>query len=330
MKIAIIGGGWVGCHLANKLKDSHEVSLFEKNGELFKETSSNNQNRLHLGYHYARNHATRKLCSDTFSRFLEDYEFLAKNVERNLYCVPINDSILDYETYKQIFSANKIQDVPHSFKNMQGCVDTGEMYIDFKKASSYFNDILKEIIVNDSIDSQKLNALKKDYDLVINATNNNIKDSTAEKSFYELTISFIYEKIKEVPFGAVTLVDGLLFSIYPYGENTYTLTDVEHTPIKSFKSNKSLELFKESISTDLIEDKQQKVEIKVQKYFPEFLEHFKRSSYFISTKVKKPDMSADRYPVINKDGNVINCFTGKIQGIYIIEDFIKNEINNRT
>ena len=29
-----------------------------------------------------------------------------------------------------------------------------------------------------------------------------------------------------------------------------------------------------------------------------------------------------------KNENVINCFTGKIQGIYLIEDFINNEIDN--
>ncbi len=30
MKIAIIGGGWVGCHLAAKLFREHDVSLYEK------------------------------------------------------------------------------------------------------------------------------------------------------------------------------------------------------------------------------------------------------------------------------------------------------------
>ena len=30
MNIAIIGGGWVGCHLSNNLKKDHNVTLFEK------------------------------------------------------------------------------------------------------------------------------------------------------------------------------------------------------------------------------------------------------------------------------------------------------------
>ena len=44
MKIAIVGGGWVGCHLANKLKKNHNVTLFERTETLFTETSFFNQN----------------------------------------------------------------------------------------------------------------------------------------------------------------------------------------------------------------------------------------------------------------------------------------------
>ena len=43
MKIGIIGGGWVGCHLANKLKENHEITIFEKNKTIFSETSIKNQ-----------------------------------------------------------------------------------------------------------------------------------------------------------------------------------------------------------------------------------------------------------------------------------------------
>jgi L-2-hydroxyglutarate oxidase LhgO len=97
MNIAIIGGGWVGCHLALKLKNNHKVTLYEKNKTLFEETSYNNQNRLHLGFHYSRNFKTRKLCLNTFDRFLKDYSFLTKELPKNLYCIPENESIIDLE-----------------------------------------------------------------------------------------------------------------------------------------------------------------------------------------------------------------------------------------
>ena len=124
------------------------------------------------------------------------------------------------------------------------------------------------------------------------------------------------------------MVDGQLFSIYPYESNTYTVTDVEHTPIKKFKTIKSLKNFKKTISKDLIESKIQRIQNKIISYYPEFLDDFKYKNYFISIKSKIIDSSDSRSPVISKKNNIINCFTGKIQGIYLIEDYIKKFITN--
>jgi hypothetical protein len=328
MKIAIIGGGWVGCHLAYKLKNEHTVTIFEKNHSLFEETSYKNQNRLHLGFHYARNNKTRKLCLDTFSRFLLDYEFLTKEIQNNLYCVPRNTSILDYETYIQIFRDFEYSEIENSLKNVEGCINTKERYIDFDVAKRFFNTQLSDLIIRKRITPNRLPSIKKEYDLVINATNNEIKDPNNYSSFFELTISLIYENIKKPEFDALTMVDGSLFSIYPYFENKFTVTDVEHTPIRKFKTISSLKKFKKNISESLIEDKKREIEKKINKYYPSFNKNFKYDSYFLSVKSKIISESDERYPVINKENNLINCFTGKIQGIYIIEDFIKKEITN--
>ena len=46
MKIAIIGAGWYGCHLALVLKEEgHDVTVFEKNSEIFRGASGYNQFR---------------------------------------------------------------------------------------------------------------------------------------------------------------------------------------------------------------------------------------------------------------------------------------------
>jgi hypothetical protein len=328
MKIAIIGGGWVGCHLAYKLKNEHEITIFERNDNLFEETSYKNQNRLHIGFHYARNNKTRKLCLDTFDRFLLDYEFLTKEVQHNLYCVPKNTSILDYETYIQIFRDFEYSETENFFKNVEGCINTKERYIDFDVAKRFFNNQLSDLVVKKKITPNKLLSIRKEYDLVINATNNEIKDHNNHNSFFELTISLIYENIKKPEFDALTMVDGTLFSIYPYFDNKFTVTDVEHTPIKRFKTISALEKYRKNISNSLIEEKKKLIEKKINKYYPSFGKNFKYDSYFLSVKSKILSESDERYPVINKENNVINCFTGKIQGIYIIEDFIKKELEN--
>jgi hypothetical protein len=270
MKIAIIGGGWVGCHLANKLKNEHVVSIFEKNDNLFEGTSYKNQNRLHIGFHYARNGKTRKLCLETFDKFMLDYGFLTKEVHNNLYCVTKNTSILDYETYIQIFKDFEYEEVENQFKNVEGCLNTKERHINFDSAKRFFNATLHDLVIRKNVTKDKLPLIMKEYDLVINATNNEINDNSNKNSFFELTISLIYKNLKKVEFDALTMVDGSLFSIYPYTTDKFTVTDVEHTPIKKFKTVSSLKKFKNNISESLINNKKIEIEKKINNYYPSF------------------------------------------------------------
>lgn len=326
MKIAIVGGGWIGCHLASKLMESHSVVIYEKNDRLFNETSYNNQNRLHLGFHYPRNYDTREMCKNTFQRFISDYGFLTNEVKNNLYCIPKNKSIVDFKTYKQIFNVFEQEEIPNNLNNIEGCINTDERYIDYKKASDYFNNSLSDIKIKQTINKENLKHLSNDFDLVINATNNSLP-ITNQDYFFEVTLSLIYNIKSQTYFDALTLMDGPFFSIYPYDKNRITLTDVEHTPLKKFDNIENLLNFKETIKDNLIANKQNLIEEKVKEFFPDFLEHFSYSDYFISIKTKIISNSDSRYPVIEKNGNVINCFSGKIQGIYIIEDYIKQIIN---
>lgn len=328
MKVAIIGAGWVGCHLAYKLKNSHEITLFEKNENIFQETSYKNQNRLHLGYHYARNSKTRKLCLTTFDKFLDDYCFMTKEIKNNLYCVTSSTSLVDYETYLKIFEDSKFEKFDSPLKNVEGCLNTNERYIDFDMAKKFFEQQLQNIIVIKKIRDSELKKLSKEYDLVINATNNFINCKQEKSFFFELALSLLYERKKPVFFDSLTLVDGNLFSIFPYKNKLYTVTDVEHTPIKKFKSVKKLNKFISEFKTDLIEKKRGLIESRIKNYYDSFNNDFTYKSYFLSTKSKIENLSEDRSPIINVDGNLISCFTGKIQGIYMIEDYIKKFIAN--
>lgn len=324
MKIAIIGGGWVGCHLANKLRDVHKVTIFEKNDKLFQETSYSNQNRLHRGYHYARNSKTRELCEKTFTRFTNDYSFMVNAVHNNAYAIP-KESVLDYGTYKKIFYDYHFSEVDLGIDNLQDVILVDERFINFKTASEYFNIKLHDLVVKTEVTDAA--ALKEDFDLVINCTNNSIPDPDCKDAFYELTVTLLYDKVGYTPFGALTLVDGEFFSIYPYQDNTYTLSDVKWTPVEQFDTLAELKAYPyNSIDVAFYKDI---FEARVIKYYPEFKDKFKYKDYFLATKAKYKNSSADRYPVINQQGNVINCFTGKIQGIYVIEDYVKNEITRR-
>lgn len=330
MKIAVIGGGWVGCHLALKLIDEHEIHIYEKNENLFTETSYKNQNRLHLGYHYPRSFKTRELCLNTFNRFLQDYPFLIKDVPNNWYCIETNKSILDHGTFSKIFQDQDHYNIPNIFENIEGVVNTKEKQIDFEMAYKFFNDKLSKIHIKKTLTKKEILSLSKKYDLVIVCTNNHLSYSYNKNSFFEITVSYLYEKIKPTPFDALTIIDGPFFSIYPYKDNLYTITDVEKTPIKKFKNPFHIEKFKQKLEkNNVLNLNRIEIEEKIKKYYLKFSEHFQYKDYYLSTKAKIISSSDNRYPVITKRNNIYHCFTGKIQGVFIIEDYIKNEIINR-
>jgi len=323
MNILIIGGGWVGCHLAMKLRDKHNITIFDKNIELFCETSFKNQNRLHYGFHYPRNHRTRMLCKDTYQKFIDEYGFLVEDVKNNVYCVP-NKSLIDFDTFKTIFRDFEY-DIYNDKFSTDGCIKTKEKFINYRVAKEFFNKELKHLFKQIKVDT--IEELKNNYDLILNCTNNNIPSDNGY--FYELTISLIIEKIKDINFDSLTLMDGKFFSIYPYDNNLFTLTDVEYTPFRKFKNINDLEVVKKEINDNVISDIKNKMFNKVNEYFP-IDEYFTYKDYFLSLKVKNISESDDRYPTIIKNDNVVNIYTGKIQGIFTIEEYIKNLINENT
>lgn len=329
MNIAIVGAGWMGCHLSEYLiKKSHNIQLFDGSG-IFTGSSFYNQNRLHLGFHYSRNKKTRQLCLNTFERFSKEYSHIIDSVPNNLYVVPKDKSIIDFDTYKSIFEYEKIQFNTvntHNLNNIEGCISVEERHINPYKAKQYFESSLSNYLNIQNITEGNIGVLTKNFDLVFNLTNNRI--NTIEDHYYELSIVLVYEKINQTDFGAITMVDGPLFSIYPYKDSDYTLTDVEYTPLYTSNSLKELEEFKSNIDKDIIERTKNLIEQKVLLYYNNFKSDFEYKNYYTSIKVKRLSNSADRYPIITKKDNLISAVTGKIQGIYILEDYV-NEIISR-
>src|SRR3990167_5616207 len=86
MKIAIIGAGLYGCHLALSLqKQGHAITLFEKNTDIFQQISGKFGIRLHLGPHYPRSASTRENCKKGFDEFKRYYPELIIEHDYSIY-----------------------------------------------------------------------------------------------------------------------------------------------------------------------------------------------------------------------------------------------------
>lgn len=325
IKIAIVGSGWVGCHLAKHFTNFANVTLFDKSG-IFTGASSHNQNRLHLGFHYARNYQTRDLCRKTFSEFEKEYAFLVKPVQRNIYAIPKNTSILDSHSYLTIFDRDNIEYRKAKCSDLiwiEESIETSEKLIDHQLAREYFLSLHKDKLVTENITD--FAELLSDFDFVINCSNNLIKEQSID-SYHEVSLSLLYRKIKDTDFGALTLVDGNFFSIFPYSDDLYTLTSVKLTPMYLSDSPKEVIEFKEKISNEDVLLALPKFVNEVVQYYPNFLLDFEYAGYYTSIKAKTYNQSANRSPIIVANDRLINCFTGKIQGIFEIEKTVKKYI----
>lgn len=84
--VAIIGGGFYGTYLAQKM--SGRVILFEREAELMTQASYGNQARVHNGYHYPRSILTALRSRVNFARFVSEFQDAIDSSYESIYAVP--------------------------------------------------------------------------------------------------------------------------------------------------------------------------------------------------------------------------------------------------
>tara|TARA_B100002019_G_C21272951_1_gene603467 strand:+ start:74 stop:1084 length:1011 start_codon:yes stop_codon:yes gene_type:complete len=326
MKIAILGSGWYGCHIANILRHKDiEFIIIDKNSEIFDGSSRRGQNRLHLGFHYPRCAATIKQTIYGFDKFIHQYGFLTKEVNENLYLISKSESYLNYDLYKNIMITSGLEflEVTNQYKdiftNCSGVIRVQEKQILTEKAKNYFAEQFSSHFQgNTYVDKSILKQLRKDFDLIIDCSWGSISKHLYNDLFFEPCIYFYYRE-KNNNNRAITVMDGPFFSIYPYNKDIVTVTSVKETPIARCKSNEeSVEKIKYFSKKD-IEEKQVLFEAEILKNYPGFKNDYEYVSHEFSIKSKIESDIASRYSFINQDGNLLSIFSGKIDSIYSVE-----------
>jgi len=106
-KVAIIGGGWSGSHIACEFAERFDVTLFEAKDRIFKGVSGNFGIRIHAGPHYPRSLATRTACQLNASKFLKHYPELVREHDYAVYAIGKKDadekpSKVNHEDFRQV------------------------------------------------------------------------------------------------------------------------------------------------------------------------------------------------------------------------------------
>jgi hypothetical protein len=323
MRVAIIGAGWYGCHLATVMRRvGIEFRILERESAPFLHASSNNQNRLHLGFHYARSFDTRRMCKENYERFLKSYGEIVDDIDENYYLVS-KDSFLDAETYRHIFAYEGYDIVPISdnceFRHSQLLFRCNERVINHKRAAAHFKSLFGDSIeYGCTVTPNLLEQLSSEYDYVFDCTNN-MMGLVKTGFFYERTLSLIYKRHDKHVRG-LTVVDGDFVSMYPYDveQQLYTLTHVKHTPLVRSDSLTEVRESDACVTPELI----RKFEEGYEQYEPDFRKHFEYVGSFTSFKAKQRAASDTRDLSSHINGNIISFICGKITGIFSMEDYV--------
>lgn len=341
MKIAIIGAGWYGCHIANYLRSlGHDVALFERNAAIMGEASGRNQNRLHLGFHYARDYDTRMQSRDGYNRFLERYGELTLPVARNLYAVAAQDSLLDFRTYKTIMASSGIEfreipeaDISLPLKNVSGILETEERVIDEVAARTFFEGELADVLrvshslsVSDiDVTDDYVNVSGERFDYLVDATWSKLF-ALRQRVIFEPTLLFYYQNLDED--FALTLVDGPLASIYPTAERgVVTLSSVTHTPLGQYRTAEEAHNRLAKLNSEEVGCCRSRMEAEILHYLPDFHDRFAYLGPQLSMKTKPLGRQDNRSCSVEVNGRLIQVMSGKIDTIFFATERILNAIS---
>jgi hypothetical protein len=333
MKILIIGAGWYGSHLSVKLLEKgHDIDIVDKENDFFSGSSSKNQNRLHIGFHYPRSDDTINECIVGYSKFKKEYSDFLSTIDKNIYFISNEKSNISIKDYKKIYDEKNIKykliehsELPIPINNVE-CeyIHVNEKHIDFRKAREYFKTRLDSRMIK--IDDKNvftsinniLTYLDKSYDLIINCTYNHLSPIEYEK--YELYVTLLY-KIETSETLAYTIMDGPFFSLYPYDivNNIYTLTSVKDGIIYEGKILKDI-----ADKENIIKQKKEIIENEIKKYIPTWDKIATYEGFYESWKTKPHTTTDDRSLRFKKEDNIIHFYGGKITGIFHAEEVLNN------
>ena len=325
-RIAIIGAGFYGCHIAATLMAlGFEVTIFERSEGLLTQASGANQFRLHLGFHYARCHSTRMQSRDGFRRFVSHYPEMTAAVDENIYAVSRSESLVDYETYKMIMTGSaipfeEIETASVPITGVSGMMLAGERVLLVDQARAHFDALVRDrVTFGHAVSSiaehdDRVEIDGQTFDYAIDCTWGHLT-RPAVPVFYEPTLMLYYET--EGTFPAVTMVDGPLYSVYPTQDRKiFTLSSVTETPLGQFDDAAAALAYRDSLTGADIAAKQQAMERQIHKYLPDFGERFRYAGPQLSLKTKLTGLSDSRTCSVSGEGRLLSVVSGKIDAVF--------------
>jgi len=258
VNVAIIGCGMFGAEIALKAKSNGlSVSIYEAKGDILSGASANNQNRLHLGFHYPRDLETGKQSIRGFDAFMSKYEKCIQGDFLNAYFIANEGSLTTASAYLEFCELLGVPyrrispgDIPVTVRG----ADTGILCEEVVYDCGILRALVWENLRRGKIDVAlgervvKIEKAGERYrlesttrppviaDVVINASYGDINRLTAQLGHPVAEKLFEYTAVPiiklDMPRIGITIMDGPFMTVLPYGKSdSFLLYNVEHTLI---------------------------------------------------------------------------------------------------
>lgn len=296
-KIAIIGGGIFGLNVLENLHDNFKnkikVDLFEKEKSILSGASSNNLNRVHMGYHYPRSISTATQSLNNYYLFIKKFKNCIKKHIKSYYFIANLNSKVSFDEY--LIFCNKlnlpfkdvnIKKLNFDIANVEGGIETSEAlydplsiklyyekYIKNNKIETHLNSFIQKIEYKKNKFNLFLNNKVYEYDFVIDASHfygNHLKKIfglKAEIKKFQKTLILNIDLDLSCDTGAA-IMDGEYISFLPNGfKNNFLLYDVKNSLLDS-KTTYLAKSFNLSYSKKILDNQKKKIINKFNHFFP--------------------------------------------------------------
>ena len=258
INVAVVGCGIFGAEIAIKAKSyGLSVEVYEAKSDILSGASANNQNRLHLGFHYPRDLETGKQSIRGFDAFKKKYAECIQNGFMNAYFIANKGSLTtpgDFVKFCDLLDASYKKISPKDLPVEVCGADTGILCEEVVYDCGILRDLIWKNLRHDNINVE-LNArvvnISKNgegyrlefqnqfpvlADVVVNASYGDINRLTEQlghmvsERLFEYTAVPIIEL--DMPRVGVTIMDGPFMTVLPHGKSkNFLLYNVEHTLI---------------------------------------------------------------------------------------------------
>jgi len=257
-RVAVVGCGAFGAMIALRLSENgYDVTIFERESECFRGASFNNQNRLHLGFHYPRDPVTAKQCIQGFARFCAEFPECIVSGFPNLYFIAVEGSYTDKEAFKDFCLELDLkheliakENLPVEVFNVSQATRCEEVIYDCNILRSLILQRLDESGVLLKTDTH-INQIKRhsegytlssvtenfgSFEHVVNCSYSDINQLTKQLGHAVDTVQYEYTWIPIVKVNieriGITVMDGPFMTLLPFGNSdTFLMYHVDHSVV---------------------------------------------------------------------------------------------------